>query len=230
MTLYEGSDYAAEAHRAAAPPTIDGRLDDWVTRCPIPLIGANQLAFKADGYAWSPDNLSAVAYLMWDDASLYLAVEVRDDVHHATGAGQQTAEPFLAGDSLLVALDPTHRGLEADARAFAYCLASTAPGGGSGKHTLLRPAEHSGGRPAGHLFRDSSLYDMAAVEEAERCVYELRIPLTEVGLSAALGAKLGLSLQLNDSDGAGPAATMVWGGGLMPAWSPQEFGILTLVE
>jgi len=230
VTLYEGSDYVAEAHRAPAPPTIDGRLDDWVTRCPIPLIGGNQLAWKADTYAWTPTNLSAVAYFTWDDANLYLAVEVRDDVHHATGAGQQAAEAFLQGDSLLLALDPTRRGADADARAFAYCLASTAPGGGSGKHTLLRPAEHSGGRPAGHLFRDSSVYDMAVGEGDGSCIYELRMPLTELGVSSGLGAKLGLSLQLNDSDGEGCMATMTWGGGLLPAWLPQDFGILTFVE
>jgi hypothetical protein len=230
VTIYEGSDYAAEAHRAPRPPKIDGKLDDWVTRCPIPLIGANQITAKAQGYAWTPANLSGVGYLMWDEANLYMAFEVRDEVHHATGSGQQTAEAFLAGDSLLLGLDPTRRGPDAEAQAFAYCLASTVPGGGSGKHTLLRPTEHSGGRPAGHLFRDSSVYDMAMAESDGGCVYELRIPLTEVGVAGALGTKLGFSVQLNDSDGAPHAAQMNWGGGLFPRWDPREFGIVTFVD
>jgi len=230
VTTFEGSDFAAEAYRAPAPPKIDGRLADWVTRCPIPLIGPNQIATKTEGYAWTPANLSAVGYVMWDDANLYVAFEVRDDLHHATGSGQQTADAFLAGDSLLLGLDPTRRGPDAARQAFAYCLASTAPGGGSGKHTLLRPQEHNGGRPAGHLFRDSSIYDMAVVEGEGTCTYELRVPLTETGVTGALGTKLGFSVQLNENDGAGRAAQMTWGGGLLPRWDPYEFGIVTFVE
>ena len=230
FTAYEGSDFAAEAHRAERPPEIDGKLDDWVTRCPIPLIGANQVSPKSPGYEWSPANLSAVGYAMWDESNLYLAFQVRDDRHVATGAGQQQAEAFLEGDSLLLGLDPTRRGPDADERAFEYCLASTVPGGGSGKHTIIRPAEHSGGRPAGHLLRDSSVYDMAVVESEGGCVYELRIPLSEIGITGDLGAKLGFSVQLNDNDGTGPACQMNWGGGLSPAWSPSDFGIVTFVE
>jgi len=230
VTTYEGSDYVAEAHRAPRAPVIDGKLDDWVTRCPIPLVGPNQITRKAAGYAWTPANLSAVGYLMWDDADLYLAFEVRDDVHYATGSGQQTAEAFLEGDSLLVGIDPTRRGPDASDRAFEYCIASTVPGGGSGKHTLLTPAEHSGGRTAGHLFRDSSVYDMVVTESPGGCVYELRIPLSEVGVAGAVGTKLGFSVQLGDNDGSGPVAQMNWGGGLFPAWSPEDFGIVTLVK
>jgi hypothetical protein len=167
---------------------------------------------------------------MWDEANLYVAFEVRDDVHHATGSGQQTAAAFLEGDSLLVGIDPTRRGPDANDQALEYCIASTVPGGGSGKHTLLRPAEHSGGRTAGHLFRDSSVYDMVVAESPGGCVYELRIPLSEIGVAGAVGTKLGFSVQLNDNDGAGPVAQMNWGGGLFPAWSPQDFGIVTFVK
>jgi len=227
VTTYEGSDYVAEAHRAPNPPVIDGKLDDWVTRCPLPLIGPDQITRKADGYAWTAANLSAVGYLMWDEQSLYLAFEVRDDVHHATGSGQSSAGAFLEGDSLRVGIDPTRRGPDAADRAFEYCIASTVPGGGSGKHTLLRPVEHSGGRTAGQLFRDSSVYDMTVTESPGGCVYELRIPLSEVGVVGAVGTKLGFSVQLNDNDGAGPAAQMNWGGGLFPAWSPRDLGIVT---
>jgi hypothetical protein len=230
VTLFEGSDYAAEAHRAKKPPKTDGKLDDWVKKCPIPLIGRNQLTIRAEGYAWTPGNLSAIAYLMWDEANLYVALNVRDNVHHPAGSGQQLGAAFLQGDSIVLGVDPTRRGPDADGKAFAYIIASTVPGGGSGRHTLFRAPERSGGRTAGHLFRDSSVYDLAVVPGDGGCVYELRIPLTELGVQGAIGAKLGLSLQLNDSDGQGPAAHMNWGGGLHPNWHPQGFGIVTLVE
>ena len=230
VTLFEGSDYAAEAHRAKAAPKIDGSLDEWVTDCPIPLIGRNQVTSQAPGYTWRPDNLSAIGYLMWDDANLYAAIRVRDNAHHATGSGKQVGEEFTAGDCLILGIDPTKRGPGADSKAFAYYLSSSVPGGGSGKHTLFRPKAHSGGRPSGHLFRDSSIYNMAVAQGDGVCVYELRIPLTELGLSGGLGTKLGFSVQLNDNDGKGRVGQMNWGGGLHPNWFPRNFGIVTFVE
>ncbi len=65
----------------------------------------------------------------------------------------------------------------------------------------------------------------------ESSTYELRIPWHELGgINAAFGSKFGLSLQLNDNDGAGRAASMTWGDGLEPAWSPTNFGVATLVN
>jgi len=43
------------------------------------------------------------------------------------------------------------------------------------------------------------------------------------------GAQFGLSLLLNDNDGAGRAAAMNWGEGLLAGWSPSHFGVATLV-
>lgn len=234
VTIFEGSDYTAEAHRAAKPPVIDGRIDgridEWSQACPIPLIGKNQITTQAEGYAWTPENLSAVGYLMWDDSNLYVAFRVRDAVHHATGSGKQVGEAFTAGDSLILAIDPTRRGPDADSKAFAYYLSSAVPGGGSGKHTLFRSEQHRGGRPSGHLLRDSSIHDMAVSHRNGLCTYELRIPLSEIGVSGGLGTKIGLSVQLIDSDGRGPVARMNWGGGLHPKWTPRNFGIVTFVD
>ena len=62
------------------------------------------------------------------------------------------------------------------------------------------------------------------------CLYELRIPLSELGILGAVGTRIGLSLQLNDNDGKGLVGQMNWGGGLYPIWNPLDFGIVTLVE
>lgn len=230
VTLYQGSDYPAEAHRAKTPPKIGASLDGWDRACPIPLIGRNQLTVQAPGYAWTPDNLSAVGYLNWDDANLYVAVSVRDDVHAPATAADPNGDAILKGDSLVLAVDPTLRGPGARARAFCYYLSSAAPGGGSGRQTLFRPAAHAGGRPAGHLFRDSSIYDMRITPDPGSCLYTLRIPFSEIGIQGAVGTRLGLSLQLDDNDGRGPAAHMNWGGGLYPTWNPLDFGVVTFVE
>ena len=227
VTVYEGTDFAAEAHRANAPPKIDGQLDDWTLRCPIPLIGKNQLTVLDKSYAWSPENLSGVAALAWDDANLYLALEVCDDVH----AAKATGDAAVQDDGLVLAIHPQNRMPGTDARAFAYYVSSASPGGGSGAHTLFRPKEHCGGLSAGQLCKDSSVYEMAIAAGQGRCTYELRVPFAELGgVRPGVGTKCGLSLQLNDNDGGGPAARMDWGGGLAPAWRPSRFGVLTLVE
>ncbi len=230
VTLFEGTDYAAEAHRTDITPTIDGYLDDWIKKCPIPLIGSNQITNKAGTYAWSPENLSAVGYLMWDETNLYVAFRVQDNVHYTTGSGQLVTEEFIQGDSLILGVDPTHRGSDADMKSFTYYLSSEAPGGGSGVHTIFRPSQYSGGRQPGHLFKDSSVYDMAVTAGQGTCTYELRIPLTEIGIYGNLGTKIGLSIQLNDNDGNGRVAQMNWGDGLFPKWSPNIFGVVTFVQ
>jgi hypothetical protein len=226
VTVFEGSDFAAEAIKVRHPPTIDGKLDDWDGTCPIPLIGRNQLHVLNKDYVWTPQNLSGVAYLRWDARNLYVAVEVLDDVHHPAGDG----ETVLEGDSLILAFDPTNRSPDAARQSLAYYVSAQKPAGGSGRHTLWRPRQHSAGRPAGQLARDSSLYEIAIKAERGRCVYELRIPWNELGISPAFGGKFGFAIQLNDNDGRGPAAQMNWGGGLSPVWRPANFGIITLVE
>jgi hypothetical protein len=230
VTLYEGSDYTAEAHRTKRPPKLGAGLGGWIKSCPIPLIGRNQLTYHGPGYAWTPDNLSAVGYLMWDNANLYVALNVRDDVHSPATTANPSGEAILQGDSVVLAIDPTMRGPGARSQSFAYYLSSAVPGGGSGRHTLFRPPAHSGGRPSGHLLRDSSIYDMTVSPSPGACLYELRIPLSELGIQGVAGTRIGLSLQLNDNDGKGSAAQMNWGGGLNPTWNPLDFGIVTLVE
>jgi hypothetical protein len=70
-----------------------------------------------------------------------------------------------------------------------------------------------------------------AIDQGERgCVYELRIPFSELGTSGGLGARIGLAIQLNDNDGQGVVARINWGEGLQPQWQPSRFGMVTLVE
>ncbi len=226
VSVFEGSDFAAEAMKVRTPPKIDGQLDDWDGKCPIPLIGRNQLQTLRKDYAWTPQNISGVAYLRWDAKNLYVAVDVLDDIHHPAGDGASVID----GDSVELAIDPTNRSPEAGAKSMLYYISAQQPAGGSGKHTLWRCEQHSGGRPSGHLARDSSVYELSVKPTSGRCVYELRIPWSEIGILPSFGAKFGLSIQLNDNDGHGPAAQMNWGGGISPTWHPATFGIITLTE
>jgi hypothetical protein len=227
VTVFEGTDFAAEAWRVSKPPVIDGNLDDWDLKCPIPLIGRNQLQVFQPGYKWTSQNLSGVAYLAWDASNLYVAVQVVDDVHVAAGEGETVTE----GDSIILAFDPAPGEAGSGRQASAYYVSSQRPTGGSGTLTLWRSQQHSGGRPPGHLARDSSVYEVAVKPGAGGCVYELRLPLSELGgITGAFASKFGFAIQIHDNDGQGLAAQMTWGGGMSPSWQPASFGRITMVE
>lgn len=228
VTLYEGTAFAATASRVVRAPKIDGRLDDWNLDHPIPLLADNQLATLAGDYRWVPENLSGAGWLQWDASGLYLAARVRDD-HHETFADEAR---LSEGDSLVVAIHPGNRAAGEDHRAFAYTVSAARPGAGGGAHTLYRDSRYAGGLSSGHLARDSSVYKLAVRRDEAAGItdYELFMPWSELGgIAPEVGAKFGLSLQLNDSDGAGRAAVMSFGEGLHPHWEPMRFGVATLL-
>jgi hypothetical protein len=227
VTVFEGSNFAAEAHKVSVAPKIDGDLADWNKTDPIPLLCENQLTRFSSDYKWTAENLSGVAYLRWDSRALYLAVEVIDDQMAVPYTGDRTFE----SDSVTIGIQPVRLGKDANDKAFAYYLSAASPGGGSGKLTLYRPEGFSGGLTAGQLAKDSSAYEVAIRRDGTRTIYEACFPWTELGgVQPRLGTKLGLSLRLDDNDGKGRAAAMTWGDGLHPAWEPSMFGILTLTE
>lgn len=113
-------------------------------------------------------------------------------------------------DALRVALHPGNRAEGTDKRAFEWDISASAPGGGSGRHTLYRPPARNGGLPSGQLAKDSSVYELAVKREGDITAYELRIPWSETGgLTPAAGTRAGLSLQLFDADNNGLAPSVM---------------------
>ncbi|MBQ7722200.1 MAG: hypothetical protein IJT64_04770 [Kiritimatiellae bacterium] len=223
VVVRDGTDWAAEAHRAAKTKTIDGDLSDWDFADPIPLLCANQIVSEG-GYEWTPDNLSGIAALAWDAESLYIAARVRDDVHAA-----KTGEATLAGDALQIGLHPANRIPGTEGSAIEWQVSSANPGGGSGKHTVYRPAAHSAGLASGQLAKDSSVYEVAVKRDGQDTCYEIRIPWTDAGgVRPQPGTRLGLSLRLTDADNGAARGAAAWGRGLDP-WSPVAFGSLVLI-
>ena len=224
LTAYEDTEYVTEAYEAKKPIKVDGDISDWNTANPVPLLCENQITESRGGWKWSRENLSGVAYFAWDKDALYFAARVKDDVHTTT-ADAKTPE----GDSVTLALHPGNRVPGTEGQAEEWYLSDHTPGGGSGKYTLYRPAEHSAGLKSGQLAKDSSVYEIAVKTKGDEKVYELRVPWSEIrGVTPELGAKLGLSLRLSDADGS-KFGRINWGMGLDPAWSPSSFGVLTLV-
>jgi hypothetical protein len=226
LSIYQGTNFAAEAHKVDKPPVLNGSLDGWNKECPIPLLSDNQLTVFDPTYVWKPEKLSGVAYLEWDNDALYFAADVIDDQNDAPFTDDRTPE----SDSIVLAIDPSNRTKGRENEAYEYYLSAASPGGGSGKFTLYRPATHAGGLPAGQLARDSSVYDMLVKRDGNHTIYQARLPWSQLGaISPVAGTQFSLSLQLNDNNGHGRAACMTWGDGIQPAWDPAHFGVTTLV-
>ncbi len=224
VTVYDGTDWAAEAHKAAKPRTIDGDLSDWDFADPIPLLCVNQMVSEG-GYKWTPENLSGIAQIVWDDEALYVAAKVRDDVHVA-----QTGEKTLSGDALQIGLHPANRLPGTEGAAIEWYVSAASPGSGSGKHTVFRPAAHSAGLASGQLAKDSSVYEVSVKRVGKDTCYELRIPWVDAGgVRPQPGTRLGLSLRLTDADNGAGRGSAAWGRGLAPSWSPGSFGSLVLL-
>ena len=230
LVPYEGTEFCAFApgesstKSAAKKRKIDGDLSDFDRSAPIPLLGKNQLKIVKQSYNWTPENCSGVAWFNYDKNYLYCGIEVIDNKHVA----EKTEANCRLDDSIRIAIHPANRLEGESSRAFCFDVSSAAPGG-SGKHTLFRPHEYSGGLKSGSLAKDSSVYDVAVKREGNRTTYEIALPWSDLGgLSGGVGTKLGLSVQLTDNDGSGPEAYLIWGGGLNPAWNPEAFGMLTL--
>ena len=223
LTLYDGSDWATEAHRTAKPKTVDGDLSDWDFADPIPLLCANQITSEG-GYKWTPENLSGIAQLAWDDEALYVAARVRDDVHVA-----KTGTDTLKGDALQIGFHPANRLVGADNAAIEWYISAANPGSGSGKHTVYRPAAHAAGLASGQLAKDSSVYEISVRRNGKDTCYEFRIPWRDAGgVRPQAGTRLGLSLRLTDADSGAARGAAAWGRGL-ESWAPSSFGSLVLL-
>jgi hypothetical protein len=72
------SNQTATAYKAASEITVDGDLGEWNTSSPA-IINQDSQVIRDKGQWTGPEDISAEAYLMWDEANLYLAAKVMDD-------------------------------------------------------------------------------------------------------------------------------------------------------
>ncbi len=182
------------AHRRTAPPLVDGLLSDWP-----------DLPYTADKVVWGPDqwsgpqDLSARFAVAWDEAGLYLAARVTDDVYAQVSQGYN----LFKGDALEILLD---RDLYGDFSSATlndddYHL-GLSPGrrtpGNQPEVFLWFPQGIRGPRPQVHLAA-------RATEEAGGYTVEVFVPWDVLAGPLSPGAYAGFAFRVSDNDLLGQA-------------------------
>lgn len=157
-----------------------------------------------------PEDLSGNVWLRWDEANLYLAARVQDDVHDQTFAEGE----MWQGDSLQLALAAGAPG-EAEGW-YEYGFALT--GDGPQVWRWLAPEGVETG-----LVENAGL-EVTRDDEGQATVYEVALPWEELApLSAETGQPYSFSFIANDSDGDGRKGWVEVGSGVGGDKDPSLF-------
>jgi hypothetical protein len=194
-------------------PTVDGDLAEWASGAPVHLADASHVVGVPH---WTPHNLSARAWMMWDDENLYVAAAVTDDHFHQPYSGGNVWQ----GDGIQLFLDPNND-----------------------KSTEPRPDDQEIGLslteagPQVWRWRGPTTGHLTSARLAVRrgdngdAAYELAVPLADLGLAGAgAGTRVGMSFLVNENDGAGRVGWLSWTPGIGNAWDPSQFTTWTFVD
>lgn len=176
------------AGRWETPPDIDGDLDEW----PDLPDRADQIVYRPENWTGAAD-LSARFAVGWNDAGLFVAADVTDDVFVQT----QRGEALFRGDSLELLVD-TALGADfgsAQLSADDYQLG-------------LSPGTSAGDAPEGHVWFPASRAGppasllIAARRTDTGYTLEAALPWAVFGFSGPppLGQRFGFALSASDND------------------------------
>ncbi|WP_127534118.1 alpha/beta hydrolase fold domain-containing protein [Paenibacillus kobensis] len=200
--------HALLAHKQPSPVQIDGSMAEWK--------GASRFEVSKvvmDGWNGEED-ASAFGYISWDDEKLYAALDVTDDAH----VQQEHADAIWSGDSLQLAV-----GIAGE------------DGGMANEYSEIGAAVDDAGivsqwrwiAPSGFMPGDVRGMDATVIRSEGHTIYELAIPwheLTFVTDKVKQGAKLKLSLLINDNDGKGRKGWIEYNSGIGTAKDIHLFG------
>ncbi len=215
------SNAAVEAARLAAPPTIDGNLNEWSGT--VSATSANRV-YSVAGWDGSSD-LTAVWQLAWDDENLYVAVSVTDDTHVQTTSGNL----LYRGDSVDMQFDTARNADFGDGLSPDDFQITLSPGDFAGRapSAFRYQGTVSGSildAPGGHSVT------VAAQQTSTGYTLEAAIPWTDLNLTPSEGLIIGLALNANDNDTPGTAVQEVMMSHMpnRTLTNPTTWGTLTL--
>ena len=200
----------------AVAPAIDGDLSDWkggsypVAAC---VYGCNLRSGDAD--------LSAQAFLGYDSANLYVAIQVRDDKYVQITSGRN----LYLGDDVEIQLDAN---LAADFATTSLSSDDYQIGLSAGNFGTIAPNAYRWYPRAA----EGSLTTVVVKGEqlADGYTLEAKIPWMVFGLTPVAGAKYGFAVSVSDDDQAGTAVqqSMISSVGTRKLLNPTSWGTLVL--
>jgi hypothetical protein len=199
----------AKAMRRERAPAIDGGLGDWANVAPVVVDGGSHVQIKD----WKgPEDCSARVWTGWDEANLYVAAEVRDDVFDQ----KHTGADIWQGDCIQMAICPgPPRGEPGYDGIIEFGLAQTPSGPQVFQwHPQARAVE--GAR-------------LVVRSTPGRLVYEAAIPWASLGAwRPTAGQSVGWTFTVNDADGSGFRGWLEWTPGICGTKDASRFGRLEL--
>ncbi len=198
---------------ARIKPVIDGNLSEWTNAVALGMGRKEQVHEKE----WAgPNDLSAYAYVQWDETYFYFACAVTDNIAYQPLGARE----MWKGDSVQFALttDTTgsnqREGFGPTDHMFGIALSDT------GKTISIRFSGAGG----------SEKIISSAKRVGVRTYYEAAIPWSElVPAKPNSGTTYGLSIVVNDSDGHG-RGYISWANGIYPNRRPGLFLPLRLLK
>jgi hypothetical protein len=179
---------------AASTPSMQLDPATWPDAEPLGMGHADQMG----GKPWrGPADLSAIAYLSWDNRFLYVGCAVTDDVLVMPASVDQ----IRYGDSILVAVDAGAGSRSSGSAPQLHCFGMALTGGGA---KLVRFAGLQG--PVAGAVPDALV---SARREGHRTVYTAAIPWSALSpAQPAAGAQLRFAIRVVDRDDTGTAANL----------------------
>ncbi len=213
------------AYKTTAPPVLDGSLDEWAPRAyPI-----SHVVHNLEGTTWQgPDDLYGSSYLAWDDAFLYIGVQVTDNVHAQT----ETGESIFRGDEVEIQVDTK---LDEDFDDTSLSDDDIQIGFSPGNFSTREPEVHIW-RPAS-LTQSGAMVELAARKTETGYVLETAIPWWMLQGRPPTETAVGITINVSDNDTPNEAQQIrllsnspnrtwgdptTWGTLILVDWRPNE--------
>jgi len=213
------------AVKAKEPITIDSSIDsvNWEDAASFVLDQQSQSFGEWSG----PDDLSARGKVKWDDDYLYLAIDVKDDIHSMV---KDNNLDRWDGDSVQIAIDPARAA--GPVTGGPHLGFTTALNSNSGAYGVS--VDRSGYQEL-HLSNGQLLSQSQAVvkrdEPSKTTTYRIAFAWSEIMPAAYRDAKdIGIAVVVNDSDGSARKGWIKYMDGIASGKDPAQFGDLLLTE
>jgi tetratricopeptide (TPR) repeat protein len=216
MGLRQGNGELIFAYKADREPIIDGRLSEWRGK----VYAINNVVHKPENWSGWRD-LSGAFYIAWDETSLYLAVEVIDDIHVQTERGRTMYKGDEVEIQFDVELSADFNATELDDDDFQIGLSPGDFGGMPPEAYIWLPEELKG-----------TMIELATSQTGDGYIIEAAIPWWLFKISPRSETAFGFCLSISDNDAPGTAQQecMVSTSPNRKWSNPTTWGNLILVE